>query len=168
MKFDKILNACSEFEKLAQQTKSKIVLDPKKQNVYFWSNFLYNALVSYSDLLRTPQNAKNVFDGIAQYLKAPAYNQGLELKQVEQIATAMQEAEAKLQQAGINPLDALKEAGFTNLNANTLNLLKANLDTLKEAKDFSKYQHYYLPRPGMPDPRSVIELDDTDNGGPGY
>lgn len=172
MKLKDLLKACSEFEKLAQQApnnKAKIVLDPKKKNIYFWTNLLYNALVSYSDLLRTPQNAKNIFDSIAQHLKAPAYGRDAELKQIDAILAAIQEAETKLQQSGIDPLESLKQSGFTNLAPNALATIKSNLNTLREATDFSKYQHYYLPRPGMPDPRGVIELDEPEeNNSPGY
>jgi len=58
---------------------------------------------------------------------------------------------------------------MVNLNSNTLNVIKGNLQALKEATDFTKYQHYYLPQKGAAHPKDVIELDEPQaEKGPGY
>ncbi len=164
MDLNKLYKACEKFEKLAQQ---KIVLDPKKKNIDFWSKFLYNAIISYSTFLRSPQVAKSIFDANAQYHQTLATGQDVQLKQTEQLLTSFQEAETKLVAAGVNAVDALKKKGMTNLNPNILNILKVNLETLRDAIDFSKYQHFYLPRPG--EPKDIIELDNyTAENNPGY
>ncbi len=157
MNFKTLLHQCAEFAKLADQ---KIVLDPKKSNIAFWSKFLYNALVSYSQYLRSPQAAKTIFDNIAYYHANSATAPNTDYQQVNTILGAIEEAQNKLRQASVDPISVLQAAGMSNLNPNILDILIKNLQTLLEAKNFSSYQHFYLPRPGQP--KDIIELDNQD------
>lgn len=167
MKISDLYKACEEFEKRAQQ---KIQIDPSKKNIDFWSRFLYNTLGSYSQYLRAPQDAKRVFDAVSNHIKSPAYTVDTDAKYVDMLLTSLEEASSKLQQAGVNPIDALKQKGMSNLNPGMLDVLKKNLETLRDGKDFSQYQHFYLPRHGDVHPKDVIEIDEPikDKNGPGY
>lgn len=169
MKLDELYMACEKFEKLAQQkTAPKVVLDPKKSNIEFWSKFLYNAIGSYSYMFSSPKIANDIFKKIAIYNTSPAYGSDKEIREINSIEAALDEASSKLQAAGINPIEALKQKGMQNVNPNILGVIKSNLQVIKEAKDFSKYQHYYLPRSGEVHPKDVIDLDEKIDKGPGY
>lgn len=165
MKLDELYQACERFEKLAQQPQARpkakpdprVVLDPKKSNLNFWSKLLYNAIGSYSLLLSSPAAAQTLFNNIATYRRAPAYGGDKPVRDIDAIHQALKEAEERVRQAGKDPIEILKRQGMQNVNPNILNILRSNLEILSAAQDFSKYQHYYLPRPG--EAKDVIELD---------
>lgn len=166
MDIDRLYKNCFLFQRMAQ----KIILDPSKKNLEFWTNFLYNSLGSIAAFLPSPQIAKSVFNAVAKNHASPAYASDNEIKEINTLLTALEEAENKLKQAGVDPISALKNKGMSNLNPNILNVLKQNLKTLQDGKDFSKYQHYYLPRHGEIHPKETIELDELpgDKNNPGY
>lgn len=166
MSIDKLYKACEKFQKLAQQ---KIVLDPKKPNLDFWSKFLRNAIGSYANMFPTPEFAQKVYNAIAAHNKAPAYHGDGELREINAIQQALTEASSKIQQAGLNPIDVLKKLGMQNVNSNILNVLLANLKIMESAKEGVDiksvgYQHYSLPRAGQAKQEDIIDLDKPEAG----
>ncbi len=155
----------SVFERLAQQKAKPIILDPKKKNIAFYTNLLEHAIISITTLTPSSAAAKQMFDKIAAYRASPAYGAPKELSDVEACLQALIEAESKLQQAGINPMAALKQR-MPNTNLEVLNVLKTNLRILSEAKDFSGYKEFAHLIPDEIMPQEEIEFPDT--SGPGY
>lgn len=158
----------SVFERLAQQkAKEKpVILDPKKKNIAFYTNLLEHAIISITTLIPSLATAKQMFDKIVTYkLEGLAYGPLKELQEVEACLQALIEAESKLQQAGTNPMAALKQR-MPNTNLEALNVLKTNLRILSEAKDFSGYKEFAHLIPDEIMPQEEIEFPDT--SGPGY
>lgn len=171
MSIDKLYKACEKFQKLAEK---KIVLDPKKPNIGFWSKFLRNAIASYANMFPNVDFAQRVYDAIAAYHKAPAYSGDGELKEIRAIQQALSEASSRLQQAGLNVVEVLQKLGMQNVNPNIINILLANLKIMEAAREgvdikSAGYQHYSLPRAGQANPADIIDLDKPDTStGPGY
>jgi hypothetical protein len=165
MKYMKLLHACSEFNKGAQQKAKQVTIDPKKSNIEFWGKFLHNAIISYAHKFPNQQYAKKVFDAVARYKQAPAYNADTEFKDLTAIDAALEEASEKLRAVGLNPIDVLKSRGMQNVNPEIINILRRNLAVILEVQDFSRYQHFYLVAPGSAHPKDLIDLDaDTSAG----
>lgn len=144
---DNLMDACLKFKKIAQQPVSnkKLVLDPRKSNINFYSNLLFNAIKSYAIFLPTPDKAKLIFDNIAYHKQNQSYNQDqIVINQIDPMMGAIEECQTKLQQSGLNAVDVLKNKGMRNVNPDILNILKTNLETLKEGENFSDYKHYTL------------------------
>lgn len=157
-----LLRACINFEKLAQK---QIILDPNKKNIDFYSKFLYSAILSITNLIPNTEAAQKIFQSIATHRKAPGYGADKDLKQVETCLQALIESENKLRQYRIDPFKVLKTK-MPNANPNVLNVLKSNLEILRDGKDFSKYQDYTAMLPDEILTQEQIEFPDT--SGPGY
>ena len=155
----------SQFERLAQKTKS-IILDPKKKNIDFYSNLLEHAIISITTLIPSTTTAKQLFDKIVAYKANPSYTEvPKELSEIEACLQALIESENKLQQAGVNAIVALKKK-MPNANTTALAVLKTNLETIRDGKDFSTYKDYAALIPDEFLPQEQIEFPDT--SGPGY
>jgi hypothetical protein len=158
----------SQFERLAQvaQPKKPLVLDPKKKNIDFWTNLLEHAIQSVTTLVPSTAAAKQLFDKIAAYKTNPSYlGEPKELSEIEACLQALIESENKLQQVGVGAIVALKQR-MPNIHPTALTVLKTNLGTISEGKDFSTYKDYAALIPDEILPQEEIEFPDT--SGPGY
>lgn len=176
---DKLAQASLKFLELSKkalqpQTNAKIRLSPqdlkRKKDIKLWSNTLMAAVRATAGLLNSPNAAKNLFNQIAPFRSHPGAIEPQPLRNIDSIRAALDLSTEKLEQFGINPLDVMRQAGMQNLNNNTLNVLKKNIQTIFDGKDFSQYTHYTLAVPGQPTWKDVIELDDpeSDKNNPGY
>jgi len=162
MKISKLLSTCISFEKAAQ-TAGKIVLDPNKSNINFYSKFLYHAVGSYAKLFPTIKAAQTIYNSIANYNSKPAYGIGKsELQKVEEIQGAIIESSSRLRAAGVDPIDALKKMGMQNVHSQTLQILLDNLKLMISAQPNANiqsigYRHYNLPTAGQIE---SIDLDE--------
>ncbi len=154
----------SKFESLAQ--KAKIVIDPKKKNIDFYTNLLEHAIQSITTLIPSTTLARGIFDKIVAYKANPSYaGAPKELSEIEACLQALIESENKLQQAGVNAIVALKKR-MPNINPTALTVLKTDLVTIRDGKDFSTYKDYAALIPDEILPQEEIEFPDT--SGPGY
>ena len=156
MKTDKLLKICDNFQKQAQK---KLNLNVK--NINQLGKFLYNAIISYANLLRSPQAAQKIFYEIAEYHKAPAIKDKTLFRNVQTLLTMITEMENRLIKTGADPIKVLQKMGMSNVNPNILNILKNNLQTLLSAQDFSQYQHYFLQPKGQP--KDIVEIDEIND-----
>ncbi len=155
----------SRFVRLAQKAK-QVVLDPKKKNIDFYTGLLEHAIQSITSLIPSTTLAKGIFDKIVAYRAHPSYaGAPKELSEIEACLQALIESENKLQQAGVNAIVALKKR-MPNIHPTALTVLKTNLETLRDGKDFSTYKDYAALIPDEMIPQEEIEFPDT--SGPGY
>lgn len=156
MNINNLIQACESFEKMAQKIKPKP--DPARQKeVKLWSDTLFAGVRGTANALYSPAAARKIFDSIAQYHKSSAMTDQATFRLVEQLLTAISFSEEKLVGLGLDPIQILNQKGMQNLHKDSLNILKSNLEILRDAQDFSGYRHYYLVSPGAP--KDVIELD---------
>jgi hypothetical protein len=107
-----------------------------------------------------------MFDRMAAYKTNPSYaGAPKELSEIEACLQALIESENKLQQAGVSAIVALKQR-MPNIHPTALTVLKTNLETIRDGKDFSTYKDYAALIPDEILPQEEIEFPDT--SGPGY
>jgi len=157
-----LAKACELFAKLAQQlNKQQKKVDPeKKKAIDLWANTLVSGYQGAITFLPSLAAAKKVFEAIALYRKASAYNDGEGLKIIESLLTAITFSIDKLHSLGVNPVDVLKQKGVENANDQTLPTMIANLTVLRDAVNFEQYKDFYFAPPRKPG--QMIELDIAD------
>ncbi len=161
MNIKKLSQACDSFAKLAQQLNKKRVDPAKKKEIELWANTLVSGFQGTGTFLPSLPAAKKVFDSIAQYRKSPAYGETENLKVVESLLTAITYSTDKLRGLGVDPIAILKQKGSApNINAEFLEAIKTNLETLRDGVNFSTYRDYFIP--ALTKPGQMIELDAPD------
>lgn len=170
---NKLSKACQRFAELSKEAlnppalnakinpslvSNKPKIDPPKQrDIKLWSDTLVSAVRAAGSMIPNVSAARNLFSEIAPFREHSGIIEPPNLREIGSIKTAIELAEEKLRGYNIDPVALLRQRGVQNIDINSLNRLKKNIDTIFNGKDFSQYQQYTVVIPGVVN--DIIELD---------
>jgi hypothetical protein len=129
MEFNKLIKKCAEFEVLATQTAT-----PAAKVDFELVKRLRETLLRYKTMLPSAFVAKNVFNAIAEARAKNQQDYCEQLKELQRILIQIEFCEEKVPNAEI----------MAGLHAGDLAVIKKNIQTLMDAKDFNGYRHYTI------------------------